>query len=132
MYFSFNHFRYTTSLTADMNENQQPMVMMTSLPPNSEGHGMTYNSSQATPVTSNVHYLPETLSQPVKTPFMRDVAQRNSRNYHIQTMTPTQNMNPGRFLTRTEANVANHYFNYHQNLHHPLVLCCILFPSSLS
>ena len=99
-----------------MNENEEPMMMMASIPPNGEGHVVSPHYPPQTFAT-NVHYLPDTLAKPVNTPFIRDVSQRHSRNYN-----PTHNINQGRFMpTRTEGNIAEHYFNYHQNFPHQLV-----------
>ena len=90
--------------------------MMASLPPNSDGHVVSSHYPPQ-PYATNVHYLPDTLSKPVNAPFIRDASQRHSRNYN-----PSQNINQGRFMaTRNEGNIAEHYFNYHQNFPHQMV-----------
>ena len=110
-----NNYRYTASLTTDMNENEEPMMMMTSLPHGNGYVGSTNYLPQS--FSTNVHYLPDTLSKPMNAPFMRDASQRHSRNYNVP-----QNSNRGSFIqSRTDGNIADHYFNYHQNHAHQMV-----------
>ena len=111
------NFRYTASLTTDMNENEEPMMMMSSMPHNGNGYiGSTNYLPQN--FSTNVQYIPDTLSKPiVNTPFIREASQRHSRSY-----LPTQNGNPNRFIqSRGERTIADHYFNYHQNNQHQIV-----------
>ena len=99
-----------------MNENEEPMMMMASHPHNGNGFvGSATYFPQA--FSTNVQYLPDTLSKPVNTPFIRDASQRHSRNYNFP-----QNSNQGRLISnRTEGTIADHYFNYHQNPPHQMV-----------
>lgn len=100
-----------------MNENEEPMMMMNSIPHNGNGYiGSTNYLPQN--FTTNVQYIPDTLAKPpFNTPFMREASQRHSRNYN-----PAQNVNQTRFIqSRGEGNIADHYFNYHQNNQHQMV-----------
>ena len=101
-----------------MNENEEPMMMMSSMPQhNGNGYiGSTNYLPQN--FSSNVQYIPDTLAKPpFNTPFMREASQRHSRNY-----IPAQNGNQSRFIqSRGEGNIADHYFNYHQNNQHQMV-----------
>ena len=99
-----------------MNENEEPMMMMTSPPQNNIGYG---GSSSYLPQTfsANVHYLPDTLSTPINPSFMRNTSQRHSQNYNLP-----QSTAQGRFIqNRNEANIADHYFKYHQNYSYQMV-----------
>ena len=111
-----NNSRYTASLTTDIREQEEPMMMMPSFPPNSDGHVIPPHYPPST-FSTNVQYLPDTLSNPVNAPFIRDVSQRHSRNYN-----PAQNINQARLPnTRPEGNIVEHYFNYHQNFPRQMV-----------
>ena len=117
------NYRYTASLTTDMNENEEPMMMMSSMPHNGNGYiGSTNYLPQN--FSTNVQYIPDTLSKPlVNTPFIREASQRHSRSY-----LPTQNGNPNRFIqSRGEGAIADHYFNYHQNNQHQIVRMIQIF-----
>ena len=117
------NYRYTASLTTDMNENEEPMMMMSSMPHNGNGYiGSTNYLPQN--FSTNVQYIPDTLSKPlVNTPFIREASQRHSRSY-----LPTQNGNPNRFIqSRGEGAIADHYFNYHQNNQHQIVRIIQIF-----
>ena len=90
-------------------------MMMASLPHGNGYVGSTNYLPQS--FSANIHYLPDTLAKPPSGPFMRDAIQRNSRNYSV-----SQNPNRGSFIqNRTEGNIADHYFNYHQNHPHQMV-----------